>query len=141
MSGSKADEADGVDIFRGVLFGAVGVGFEIGDEQAFGDGLELRWPVIIFTSEEDEVFHAAGFEVAESGAGNAAQIGERGFVAFAGADEEQALSGDAFGIMQEDHFESFAVISPDLASGPILPLVSWSRLERTPEMRSSPSKM
>ena len=64
--------------------------------------------VITFTSEEDEVFHAAGFEVAESGAGDAAQIGERGFVAFAGADEEQALSGDAFGIMQEDHFESFA---------------------------------
>ena len=92
----------------GFLFGLIFIGFEIGDAETFGDGLGGGGAAFAFTSEEDEFFHAAGFQVAQRGAGDFAQVGRGEFFRLAGADKKEALGVEAFGKMHEDELERFA---------------------------------
>ena len=102
MNGVEAGEENGLNLFGGFLFGLIFIGFEIGDAEAFGDGLCGGGAAFAFAGEEDEFFHAAGFQVAQRGAGDFAQVGRGEFFGLAGADEEEALSVEAFGKMNEN---------------------------------------
>src|SRR6202167_4758311 len=108
LIGVETGEENRLNLFAGFLFGLIFIGFEIGDAEAFGDGLCGGGAAFAFAGEENKFFHAAGFQVTQRGAGDFAQVGLREFFGLAGADKEEALGVEAFGEMNENGLEGLA---------------------------------
>ena len=90
------------------LLRAIFVGFEIGDEQAFRDGLGGSGAAFAFAREKHELLHAARFQIAQRGAGDFAQVADGEFLGLPCPDEEQPLRVHALREMQENEFEGFS---------------------------------
>ena len=90
------------------LFGVVFVRFEVGNRQAFDDGLDGGRAAFPFAGEEDEFLHAARFQITQGGSGNFAQIAGGELVDFSGADDQQALRVHAFGKMDQHGLQRLA---------------------------------
>ena len=76
--------------------------------ESFDDGLRGVGPALPFAREEDEFLHAAGFQIAQRGAGDLAQIAGGEFLGLPCADQQQALRVQALGEMDEHHFQRLA---------------------------------
>src|SRR5271168_2459344 len=108
LIGVETREQHGLDFAIGFLVRLIFVGFEIGDAEAFGDGLRGGRAAFAFAREEHEFLHAARFQVAQRGAGDFAQVGLREFFRLASADEKEALGVQTFGEMDENELERLA---------------------------------
>src|SRR6202040_2598505 len=87
---------------------AVFVGFEIGNENTFGNGLRSGRAAFALACEKDEILHPAGFQMTQRGAGNLAEVADREFPRLPCPDEKKSLRVHPFGKMQEYGFERLA---------------------------------
>ena len=108
LGGVESREQHGLNLFVLFLFGMVLVGFEVSDGQAFDHGLNRSRAAFALARQEDKLFHAAGFQVTQSGPGDFPQVANRELVGLARTDDQQALGVQAFGEMHEDRLERLA---------------------------------
>ena len=104
----ESGKRDGLNLLVVLFLRAVFIGFEIGDEKAFGDGLRGSGAAFSLAREKREILHAARFQIAQRGAGDFAQVANREFCGLPCPDEKQALRVHALGKMQQHGFESFS---------------------------------
>ena len=84
------------------------VGLEISDGQGFDNGLEGGSVSLAFARQKNKLLHAAGFQIAQSGAGNLSQIAGGKLATFSGAHQQQAFRVHPFRKMQHDGRERLA---------------------------------